>query len=66
MQSQIIFTFPSNIILTSLYSAENHEARLYNSHITSRETSLKVLHNRQNVPVEGFPMNPAALMRLTS
>ncbi|KAL2058306.1 hypothetical protein ABVK25_001032 [Lepraria finkii] len=42
----------------------NNTARVYNSYISSRDTPLRVLHDRRNVAVAGFPRDSASLMRL--
>ena len=56
--------FPSFIVMT-FYSSLNHRAITYNSHISSRDTPLRVLHNQRNMVVEGFPRDAANLMRLS-
>ena len=54
----------SNFIIMTFYRSLNHTARVYNSHISSRDTPLRVLHDRRNVAVAGFPRDSASLMRL--
>lgn len=39
-------------------------ARLYNSHITNRETQLRALYDQRNMAVDGFPRDSASLMRI--
>ena len=56
----------SNFIIIIFYSSLNHTARVYNSHISSRETPLHPLHDQHNMAVEGFPRDSASLMRLSS
>ena len=55
----------SNFIIMTFHSSLNHTARLYNSHISSRDTPLRLLHNQHNMAVEGFPRDSATLMRLS-
>lgn len=59
------FSSFSNIVIMTFYSSLNHTARLYNSHISSRDTPLRLLHDQHNMAVEGFPRDPASLMRLS-
>ena len=49
----------------TFYSSLNRTARVYNSHISSRETPLRELHDQRNVAVEGFPRDSSTLMGLT-
>ena len=63
-ESACFSLFLSFIIMT-FYSSLNHTARLYNSHISSRDTPLRMLHNQRNMVVEGFPRDSANLMRLS-
>ena len=53
-----------NFIMITFCSSLNHTARVYNSHISNRNTPLRALHDRHNMAVEGFPKDPASLMRL--
>ena len=50
--------------MITLYNSLNHTARLYNSHISSRDTPLRVLHDQRDMAMGGFPTDPASLMRL--
>ena len=59
------FIFSSSLIIITIFSSRNHSARLYNSHITSRETPLQKLYDQRNLVIDGFPRDPATLMRLT-
>ncbi len=59
------FSSFSKFIMMTFYSALNHTARVYNSHISSRDTPLRVLHDQHNMAVEGFPRDSASLMRLS-
>ena len=54
----------SNFIIMTFYSSFNHTARVYNSHISSQDTPLRILHDRRNAVVAGFPRDSASLMRL--
>lgn len=54
----------SNVIMITFYSSLNQTARVYNSHISTRDIPLRALHDRQNMAVEGFPRDSASLMRL--
>ena len=56
----------SNFIIMTFYSSLNHTARVYNSHISSQDTPLRVLHDRRNAAVAGFPIDSASLTRLSS
>lgn len=64
-ESAYFSPFSSSIMIT-FYSAQNHMARLYNSHISSRDTPLRALYDQHNMMVPGFPNSPATLMRLSS
>lgn len=63
-ESAYFSPFSSSIMIT-FYSAQNHMARLYNSHISSRDTPLRALYDQRHMVVPGFPNSPATLMRLT-
>ena len=61
----VYFSLFLNFIIMTFYSSLNHTARVYNSHISSRDTPLRVLHDQHNMTIDGFPRDSASLMRLS-
>lgn len=58
------FSPVSSFTILIYYSSYNHTARVYNSHVSSRDTPIRELYNQRNVAEPGFPRDSAALMRL--
>ena len=65
LRAESAYFFSENFIMITFYSSQNHTARVYNSHISSRDTPLHKLYDQHNRVVEGFPRDSASLMRLS-
>lgn len=59
------FSAFSSFLVLIFYSSLNHTARIYNSHISNRNTPLRMILDQRKMMVEGFPRDPAHLMQLT-